>query len=574
MKRKKRMGLRGSLLWTVVAVLVAMSVAAGWLGLYLVKKTAFSTLQSDALKIVRGLDNQIDADLYRKFLANPSGASPEYEQLRARFDELRTSVGAMYLNTLGQVNGKWSVIIDGLPREQAAPYGEPIMNDDLDVATIKQNGYSVSDITDDPKWGKYFTVVIPLKNDAQTYGYLSIAISAQTVDEVEAQMRGFSLRILIPTVTLLMLVSLAVITLFVERMIKQINSVKTSMEQVTRGDVTVRSVRTVDNELGDISDYNNRMIESIKELVTRVKVNAAALRDHSQNTAAISEETLAQSEELSSVMNEVAAGAVHQTEQLENAVEKSKVVENAVEEVATSVDQFKDVAVELARAGTEAQELFRTLLERGNKSTQSFEELQSASIHLRQASVDAADIGLKVKEIADQTRLLSLNASIEAARAGEHGKGFAVVANEVGKLADQSAQAIMQIDAILQSFAARTEEMTVQIDESKQLVSEQREAFRQTQQSFEGLGAISSQIEGIAANLSGTIVQLDRTRKEFDDYLGQIADVTRQTSAASEQVAAGSVEQSRAVHQLATIAQELTGVAEELSGVIDQFKTE
>ncbi|MET3288449.1 UNVERIFIED_CONTAM: methyl-accepting chemotaxis protein [Brevibacillus sp. OAP136] len=255
-------------------------------------------------------------------------------------------------------------------------------------------------------------------------------------------------------------------------------------------------------------------------------------------------------------------------------MEKSKVVEHAVEEVATSVDQFKDVAVELARAGTEAQELFRTLLERGNKSTQSFEELQSASIHLCQASVDAADIGLKVKEIADQTRLLSLNASIEAARAGEHGKGFAVVANEVGKLADQSAQAIMQIDAILQSFAARTEEMTVQIDESKQLVSEQREAFRRTQQSFEGLGAISSQIEGIAANLSGTIVQLDRTRKEFDDYLGQIADVTRQTSAASEQVAAGSVEQSRAVHQLATIAQELTGVAEELSGVIDQFKTE
>ena len=174
--------------------------------------------------------------------------------------------------------------------------------------------------------------------------------------------------------------------------------------------------------------------------------------------------------------------------------------------------------------------------------------------------------------IADQTTLLSLNASIEAARAGEAGRGFSVVASQIQKLAEQSNDSARQIDDIIYTLLEDSQKAVQTMEEVKEIITKQSENVSKT-------GSVFSQVQGgISESIQGVDEIADRTN-QLNMARSNVVDVVQNLTAIAEQNAASTEETSAAVNEVANIMQDfsehaakLQDIAHTLESNVDIFK--
>jgi methyl-accepting chemotaxis protein PixJ len=294
-----------------------------------------------------------------------------------------------------------------------------------------------------------------------------------------------------------------------------------SIESASSGDLTVRANIT-DGSIGIVADFFNSIVESLREIVTRVKSTAAQVNNSVGNNEG--------------AIRQVAEEALKQSNQIAQTLNAVEMMANSIQEVA----QNAQAAARVSRtAATTAEIGGKTIEQTVNSILQLRETVASTAKKVKrlgESSQEISKVISLINQIAMQTNLLAINASIEASRAGEEGRGFAVVAEEVGELATKSAQATQEIEEIVENIQEETQQVVAAMEIGTAQVVEGTRLVENTKQSLEQIVSVSYQIDRLLQSISTATISQAETSQTLTQLIEEVSLVSQRTSNASRQV--------------------------------------
>ncbi len=301
------------------------------------------------------------------------------------------------------------------------------------------------------------------------------------------------------------------------------------------GDLTTTATVTEDFT-GAIADSINFTIDQLRILVARINetaVNVSAAAQETQQTALhLAEASEHQAQEIagaSAAVNEMAvtidqvsANAAESAAVAERAVSiatnGAKVVQNTINGMDTIREQIQDTSKRIKRLGESSQEI--------------------------------GDIVSLINDIADQTNILALNAAIQASMAGDAGRGFAVVADEVQRLAERSAAATKQIEALVKTIQNDTNEAVISMEQTTSEVVRGARLAQDAGVALEEIETVSNNLAELIQNISNAARQQASSAGHISNTMNVIQEITTQTSAGTSATA-------RSIGNLAEMALDL-----------------
>jgi twitching motility protein PilJ len=301
------------------------------------------------------------------------------------------------------------------------------------------------------------------------------------------------------------------------------------------GDLTVEATVTEDIT-GAIADSINYAIEKLRELVATI------------NETAIMVDSAAKQTESTAV--HMARAAKNQNAEIRAATESIESMAGSIEEVSGNAERSSDVArhsVDVAHKGGEA---VRRTIDGMNAIRETIQDTSKRIKRLGESSQEIGNIIELINDIAEQTNILALNASIQASMAGEAGRGFAVVADEVQRLAERSTNATKQIEVLVRTIQADTNEAVISMERSTTDVVGGALLAENAGAALDEIEQVSNQIANLVQNISGSA----------REQAGSAADVTRRTARLkeiSDQTGRATTATAAAISKLSVLASQL-----------------
>lgn len=281
------------------------------------------------------------------------------------------------------------------------------------------------------------------------------------------------------------------------------------------GDLTVHATVTEDFT-GAIADSINFSIDQLRELVSTINQTALSVNGAAQETQST---------------------AVHLAEASEHQAQEIAGASAAVNEMAVSIDQVSANATESSAVAqrslgiaNKGAEVVQNTIAGMDTIREQIQETSKRIKRLGESSQEIGDIISLINDIADQTNILSLNAAIQASMAGDAGRGFAVVADEVQRLAERSSSATKQIETLVKTIQADTNEAVISMEQTTSEVVKGANLAQNAGVALEEIESVSSSLAELIQNISNAARQQAASAGHISNTMNVIQEITSQTS--------------------------------------------
>lgn len=326
------------------------------------------------------------------------------------------------------------------------------------------------------------------------------------------------------------------------------------------------------DELGILTNSISSMIGSMRKLIKETAASADSVYDSAITVSSSSEHVVRVSDEISKAVQEISSGANLQATDAEAGVKKTVDLAGQIGKVIDHTKQIESVSnstLELTKLGLSSIE---ELNEKASQTNAIINEVRNDIAGLSERSKQISNIVKVITGVADQTRLLSLNASIEAARAGEMGRGFAVVADEVKKLADQTSVAAHEISAVIRENEKQTNLTVTKAASTEETIAMQNAALDKAIHSFNDITASMDQLAGKVKAIHADITEMEQHKEQVILSIQNISAVSEETAATTQEVTASCEQQMGDLKAFRGKAEELESEANKLKESIKIFK--
>ena len=338
-------------------------------------------------------------------------------------------------------------------------------------------------------------------------------------------------------------------------------------------DLSHKFTATRNDEFGKTGTALVNAQENIKNLIKNIMDSSQEMSAASEELSATAEELSSKSEDIENAVNSIAEG-------IQDTSASSEEITASIEEVNSSINELSQKSLDGSNNANKSKDRASTMQQDGNKA---IDKTQNVYNEKKEKTLKAIEDGKVVENIkvmadtiasiAEQTNLLALNAAIEAARAGEQGKGFAVVAEEVRKLAEQSSEAVTDIQntilKVQEAFKNISENTSDILNFIHSDVNEQFKNFGDMGNQYfsdaEFVSKMSEEIAAMSEELSATINQVS-------DAAQNTAGTAQQSSEHADAIKISITETTQGIDQVAKTAQAQAENAQKLNEMIQKFK--
>lgn len=453
--------------------------------------------------------------------------------------------------------------------------GNRLLKEQMDAAIAEtvlagEEYFSESVVINDVEYFAYF---VPIYNMGvqEPVGMVCSAMEREDVDSTVTSIVSGMIIIAI----ICCFAAFGIILFVASKMTKRIKYAVNTLGSVADGDLTVQideKVSKSKDETGDII----RAIINLKDKLTTVVGNifekSSEVNECSNMLGDATAETTIAVEQVERAVNEMADGAGAQANDTQKATENVLMMGDLIEETTDNVARLNDNADSMEAQGGVATEILNELQNVNDKCKESIEVIYNQTNITNESVKQISEAVNIISSIAEETNLLSLNASIEAARAGEQGRGFAVVADQIQKLAEQSNNSARQIEAIVTALINDSQKEVEIMEEVKEIMGQQSDMVGKTGQ------AVKDVIHGISVSrdeiktIAEIAQKLDESRAVVIDLVQNLSAIAEENAASTEQTSASATEVNATIQEMGENAAHLRTIADNLEESIKVFK--
>lgn len=297
------------------------------------------------------------------------------------------------------------------------------------------------------------------------------------------------------------------------------------------------NIKMAANELGVSAKDTNYTMKQVEDAVSSISEN---ITEQAKSTKTTTDNIVLMGDQIGRTSEEV--GLLNQN---------ADVMRKSSEQASYTIQQLRQI-------NDKVKESINTITRQTNLTNESAQKIQAA-------------IGI-ISSIAEETNLLSLNASIEAARAGESGRGFAVVASQIQKLAEQSNSSSCEIEEITNTLISNSDEAVEIMRQVHEIIDSQSQNMTDTE------NIVSKVMDGINTSLEKiekieyATEQLESSRNRIVETVEGLSDIAEQNAASTEETFAQTSQVSNTFEQIEAKADQLKQIADELSDIMQHFQ--
>ncbi|WP_186438392.1 methyl-accepting chemotaxis protein [Cohnella terricola] len=568
----------------ILAILLLLSAVLIYIQVQNTKKASEEAIGNFNIRTAEAYAGQFDLRAYEAFLQDEK-ESELYWSIREEMNSFRERIGALYVYTV-KINDKGQpiLLIDGQARDSdaASPIGEVTDIPKKAIEALLQGESAKSGIIRNPDYGDYISAYAPLRDSAgKVVGVVGIDTDVSVSRTIYREVVRDSVSTLVG-MGAAVAVFFALIVWFLSRVLRPLGMVVQGADAIARGDLAEAKTRlsagkiNSKDEIGQAYSAMMKMIErlgvTLQDVMSEIALTSRNLVDSAGQFGTETERLVAMNEELERSVETLAAGASHQREGAEQSARSMEDITIAVQRASEAAASVTGASGEALASVEEGKESIRRLrLQIVSISDSASQTTQS--VHLLNAYMDEIEPVLRaITDIADQTKLLALNASIEAARAGEHGAGFAVVAGEVRKLAESSAVSATRITSLLYQIKQEAARIGLRMEEGSREMTVGAELSDRAETLFgyttEQFVHVNGQIQEISAVIEEVLASTEEVAASAEQ-ISQVSSGAADNAASLQRMSANQLEAAR---RIAETTEQLKDRSSGLEAAVKKFK--